>query len=146
MKKLSDIKQPDYGKPVGVGRPVRILLGAIIMVAAVFFGLLGLYIIRTGLSHVPLKHGDVIAGVIFSVFGVAFSYVAFRLMVVANNAPLLGRTASLVAAVFLVGTALFVLAHSLFVGDIHDARAEIVMLLAGVWLWRTAWKRGKHEP
>ncbi len=145
--KLPDIRPPEYDKPVAVGRPVRILLGAIIMVAAVLFGLLGLYMIRAGLSHVPVTYGEVIGGVIiFGMLGVAFAYVAFRLMIVASDAPLLGRAASLVAAVFLMGCTLFVLAHSLSAGDFRNAWAAIVMLPAGVWLWRTALKRGKHEP
>jgi hypothetical protein len=144
--KLPDMKPPDYDKPVAVGRPVRVFLGAIIMVAALLFGLFALYLIGTGMSHVPLKYGDVISGVIIFGAAVAFGYVAFRLMTVANDAPLFGRTASLVAAVCLMGSALFVLGHSLLARDFSHAWAAIVMLPAGVWLWRTAWKRGRHEP
>jgi TRAP-type uncharacterized transport system fused permease subunit len=82
----------------------------------------------------------------FCVLGVFFGYVAFRLMIVADGAQLLGRVGSLVAALFLMGSSLFVLVLSVFTRDIGHALVAIVVLPAGAWLWRTALKRGKHEP
>ena len=137
----------DYGKEILVGRPTRIVLGIIIMLAAALFTLLGVYMIGTGLSRVPVKYGDILGGVLFfSVLGVFFGYIAFRLMIVADRAHLLGRVGSIVAALFLMGCSLSVLVLSILTRDISHALAAIVVLPAGVWLWRTALKRGKHEP
>ena len=141
------MQPPDYGKEVGVGRPTRIVLGVVIMLAAGLSALLGAYMIGTGLSHVPLKYRDVLGGVLFfCVFGVFFGYVAFRLMILGDGAQLFGRTGSLVAAVFLMSIGLFVLVLSVLTRDVSHALAAVVVLPAAAWLWRTALKRGKHEP
>jgi hypothetical protein len=61
------MQPPDYGQEIRLGRPTRIVLGVIIMLAAALFALLGVYMIGTGLSHTPLKYGDILGGVLFFV-------------------------------------------------------------------------------
>jgi hypothetical protein len=51
---LGLMKLPDYDKPVAVGRPMRVLPRAIVMIAAMLFGFFGLFMMGA-LPDVPLK-------------------------------------------------------------------------------------------
>jgi hypothetical protein len=146
-------------------RWLRILLGVIIGLGAIPLAAVGVYGFGREVPHIPLNLERVGACLMLFGLGLAFAFVALRLMLVGDDAPLFGRwqspvaerltrilavlgsrgRVSVVGAAFLAAVSLIMILLWWLDGS-DELWTYVATLAMAVLLWLRAWKRGRDEP
>ncbi len=124
---------PDkLGPDVKTARPVRIALGALVLVAALVFLLTAAAILSGDRSRMPSPQGALALGLFFVALGLGFSFIGVRLMKMKEATDSLFSTrAALVGGPFISVVGLVVGMLAIYYGQIDAAYSGIALILMG---------------
>ena len=138
---MSNIPETPDGQ-VKLGRPVRVLLGILMLAGALLFLLLGAVLLISDIPEIPSPFMAIALGLVFIVLGLGFGFVGVRLIAMkAATDHLISANAAVIGGPVICALGLAITLAAFYFGPLDAISGGIFFMGIGYWLYRSGKRR-----
>ena len=135
---------PDtFERQVNIGRPVRVLLGALVLAGAILFALLAAILFTSDRTQMPSPRGALELVFFFGALALGFAFVGVRLISMkAATEKLFSPRAAIVAGPVVCAVGIVTIISAIYIGPTDAVLAGILFVVVGCWIfWSGRWRK-----
>jgi len=134
---------PTIERQVNIVRPVRVLLGALVVAGAVLFALLAAILLASDRTQMPSPRGALALVLLFGALAFGFAFVGVRLISMkAATENLFSLRAAIFAGPAVSAVGIVAIISAIYVGSNGAVSAGILFVVVGCWIfWSGRWRK-----